>query len=190
MQIDGTSSQGRSDLLKIGSGREEGRRQRASHLGASLFLAVVFWGAGLVNALSQQLPTTPPPDIHLPSSGENLLSFFSKRTPYEFWLTCIIILLGVFVIVALMRSISRISGHHPEDISRPIIIVTIVTGTLILVTAGYSNDQIAPAFGLFGTIVGYILGRMGRGSSVAQDGAPDRAAAKSEPHPSTSGEIK
>jgi hypothetical protein len=44
-------------------------------------------------------------------------------------------------------------------------VVTIIVSALILVIAGFSNDQIAPAFGLFGTIVGYMLGRM---SSTAQ----------------------
>jgi len=29
-----------------------------------------------------------------------------------------------------------------------------------LITAGYSNDQIAPAVGLLGTIAGYLLGRI------------------------------
>ena len=59
-----------------------------------------------------------------------------------------------------MWSVGRTQNHRPEDATRPIIIVTVIIGTLILVTAGYSNEQIAPAFGLFGTIIGYILGRL------------------------------
>ena len=133
--------------------------------------------------------TTPPPAVQLPASGENLAMFFSKRTPYEFWLTCIIILLGVFVIIVLMRGVGRISTHRPEDISRPVIIVTIVTGTLILVTAGYSNEQIAPAFGLFGTIIGYILGRIGP-AAAARDATYDGTAVKSETKPSPIGGIR
>jgi hypothetical protein len=39
-------------------------------------------------------------------------------------------------------------------------VVTVIIGTLLLVTVGYNNEQIAPAFGLFGTIVGYLLGRL------------------------------
>jgi hypothetical protein len=35
------------------------------------------------------------------------------------------------------------------------------------VKAGYSNEQIAPAFGLFGTIIGYILGRLSPRDSAA-----------------------
>jgi hypothetical protein len=38
-------------------------------------------------------------------------------------------------------------------------ILFVIMATMVLITAGYNNEQIAPAFGLFGTIVGYILGR-------------------------------
>jgi hypothetical protein len=42
----------------------------------------------------------------------------------------------------------------------------VITGTLILITVGYSNEQVAPAFGLFGTIVGYMLGRLSQSSAT------------------------
>jgi hypothetical protein len=93
-----------------------------------------------------------------PSSGKNL-SLSLGKTPYEFWLTVMIGLFGLSVIGALMFSLRRVAHARPEDISRPIIVVTVISGTLMLVTVGYSNEQIAPAFGLFGTIVGYMLGR-------------------------------
>jgi hypothetical protein len=114
---------------------------------------------------AQQLPTPPATMIANPNAGGNLMSFFSVRTPYEFWLTLLIGLIGLIIIAALIWSVSRVEHRRPEDITRPIIVVTIIMGTLILVTAGYSNEQIAPAFGLFGTIVGYILGRLSQQSS-------------------------
>jgi hypothetical protein len=114
---------------------------------------------------AQQQPTPPPSMTANPSAGGNLMNFFSVRTPYEFWLTSLIGLIGLIIIAALIWSVNRVEHRRPEDITRPIIIVTIITGTLILVTAGYSNEQIAPAFGLFGTIVGYILGRLAQQSS-------------------------
>jgi hypothetical protein len=39
------------------------------------------------------------------------------------------------------------------------IIVVVVGGSLFLLTAGYSQDQMTPIIGLLGTIVGYALGR-------------------------------
>lgn len=38
-------------------------------------------------------------------------------------------------------------------------VTLIVVGTLFLISAGISPQQISPALGLFGTIVGYLLGR-------------------------------
>jgi hypothetical protein len=101
----------------------------------------------------------PPPELKNPSVGANLTGFFTSKTPYEFWLTCLICLFGLAVIYALLFGLRRSSNARPEDIARPIIVVTVITGTLMLITVGYNNEQIAPAFGLFGTIVGYMLGR-------------------------------
>ena len=117
------------------------------------------------NALAQQQPPphTPPPN---PSAGGNLLSALG-RSGYEFWLTCIISIVGISIIVLLIYSITRHTKPRPEDISRPVIVVTVILSTLILVTAGYSNEQIAPAFGLFGTIIGYILGRLSSPASAS-----------------------
>lgn len=48
---------------------------------------------------------------------------------------------------------------NPDMSYRAILVTIIIGSTLFLITAGYSNDQIAPAMGLFGTIAGYLLGR-------------------------------
>jgi hypothetical protein len=71
-------------------------------------------------------------------------------------------LFGVVVILLFLVNVRRIENRRTEDVARPVIVVTLIVGGLILVTAGYSNEQIAPAFGLLGTIAGYILGRMSR----------------------------
>jgi glycerol uptake facilitator-like aquaporin len=115
---------------------------------------------------AEQQPTPPASMIANPNTGGNLMSFFSVRTPYEFWLTSLIGFIGLIIIAALIWSVNKVEHRRPEDITRPIVVVTIIIGTLILVTAGYSNEQIAPAFGLFGTIVGYILGRLAQQSSA------------------------
>lgn len=130
----------------------------------SLVLSVIF---SISSTLAQQQPSpyTPPPN---PSVGGNLTNAFG-RTSYEFWLTCLICFVGIIIIVLLIYSITRYTEAKPEDISRPVIVVTVIVSALILVTAGYSNEQIAPAFGLFGTIVGYILGRL------SSSGSPPRS---------------
>jgi hypothetical protein len=114
-------------------------------------------------ALAQQVPAPPvPPANPLPSSGStgNLTDFIFKKAPYEFWLTCLIIGFGLTVLALYIYAIRNIENRRPEDVSRALIVITVITGSLVLITAGYSNEQIAPAFGLFGTVIGYMLGRM------------------------------
>jgi hypothetical protein len=131
----------------------------------------------VTEAAAQQSPRPPAPELPNPSTGGNigLAEFLGSRTPYEFWLTCIIIGFGLFVIVLLLWHFRGVPDRRGEDVARAVIIVTVIVGSLILVTAGYSNDQIAPAFGLFGTIVGYILGRLSPGlsSPPAPSGSSD-----------------
>ena len=142
--------------------------------------------AGIFAAIAICLPQTakavdtlpPPPELKNPSVGANLTGFFTSKTPYEFWLTCLICLFGLAVIYALLFAMRRTPTARPEDIARPIIVVTVITGTLMLITVGYNNEQIAPAFGLFGTIVGYMLGRFAQPQQplepTQEQAAPDQ----------------
>jgi hypothetical protein len=131
-------------------------RQAAIQLGLTVLLTLLTLGANA--EMSPARP--PPPSVPNPAEGSNLIDFFNKKTPYEFWLTCIILLFGLIVIAVLTFGMRGIQGRRPEDLSRSLIVVMVITSALVLITAGFSNDQIAPAFGLFGTIVGYMLGRL------------------------------
>ncbi len=63
----------------------------------------------------------------------------------------------------------------------------IITGAILLVTAGYSNEQMTPVIGLLGAIAGYLLGsvekpdeprqsgRQAEGTSQASESGPDHA---------------
>ena len=133
---------------------------------------VTFGAAWLASAASAQQVADhpPPPPTPNPGSGGNLFEFFTGKTPHEFWLTVIIIMFGLTVLLLLLWALRSAPDRRPEDISRALIVITVITSSLILITAGYSNEQVAPAFGIFGTIVGYMLGRMSdqsRGASMA-----------------------
>jgi hypothetical protein len=140
-------------------------------------------------ARAEPVTLPPAPDLRNPSTGGNLGrpglgEFFSSRTPYEFWLTCVIVAFGLIVILVLLFHFRTIPDRRAEDVARAVVVVTVIVGTLILVTAGYSNDQIAPAFGLFGTIVGYILGRLSQRGSDGDPGAyrsTDQASNRGKP---------
>ena len=104
-----------------------------------------------------QAATNPPPagtTAHAPTPGTHFLS------TYEGELALVIVGLGVVVLLTLTVLLWR-KEASAEDSIRAYALVLIIIGTIVLICAGYSNDQIAPAVGLFGTVVGYLLGRKG-----------------------------
>ncbi len=94
------------------------------------------------------------------NGGDGGAIFDMKRllTRFEFWLTLLVVLFGA-IVVALQFLLLR--GHRTtgDDILKVFGVTLIVVGSLVLITAGFSDKQIAPAMGLFGTISGYLLGR-------------------------------
>jgi RsiW-degrading membrane proteinase PrsW (M82 family) len=77
----------------------------------------------------------------------------------EFWLALGVLLFGFVVLFMQFILLRRTPGAGPEDVLRLFTVTIIVIGTLALIAIGYSSQQIAPALGLFGTILGYLLGR-------------------------------
>jgi hypothetical protein len=78
--------------------------------------------------------------------------------------------LGFGTLVLILQMIAMRKVHSsPEDILRTFSVTLVITGTLFLIAAGYDNNQIAPAVGLFGTLVGYVLGRR---SSTPEEKTP------------------
>lgn len=96
----------------------------------------------------------PPPEIKADEAGVGALSEFEYR------LSLLVLVFGVvaLVIEAILLSRGRRTPVSATDASRVIVITVIVTGTLFVVTAGFSAETIAPALGLFGTVAGYLIG--------------------------------
>jgi hypothetical protein len=97
-----------------------------------------------------------PPPSGAPAPAPIAGTHFLSTTEGE--LTLAIIALGVLVILA-MSFVLRAKSASADDAIRAYSITLIIIGTMVLICAGYSNDQIAPAMGLFGTVAGYLLGR-------------------------------
>src|SRR5262245_45151419 len=69
----------------------------------------------------------------------------------EFMLSVMVLILGL-VALALAFLLLRSRQISADDMIRLMSVILIIVGTLFLITAGFSSDQIAPAMGLFGTI--------------------------------------
>jgi len=129
---------------------------------ANLAAAIFFMAGASVTAFAQEIiPDGPvianPP---APAGGSELLD--TRLIPFEFWLTVVILTFGLVLSVLTIRFLSSTVARKTEEAIRALVVLWVIIGTLTLITAGYSDQQIAPAFGLFGTIVGYILGKSDR----------------------------
>jgi hypothetical protein len=80
----------------------------------------------------------------------------------EFWLSVIILTFGTLIIVIEYFLLRGVIKEKTEEIARTYTVTLIIIGTLVLISAGLTSEQISPALGLFGTIAGYLLGRSDR----------------------------
>jgi len=100
------------------------------------------------------------------ASSAGRVTLMSDR---ELWLTIAVLTFGIFVVLTQAYLIKGVIHRQTDSVLRISLVTLIIVGTLALITAGFSNDQIAPALGLFGTIAGYLIGRQERGSSTDQE---------------------
>jgi len=102
------------------------------------------------------------------SSGNNPSELVIKpRSMTEIYLSLGVLAFGLILVAFTGVFTLRRSMGWDQEATRVFTISVIVTAGLFLITAGYSDQQIAPMFGLLGTIIGYLLGK-----SPAQEHAP------------------
>lgn len=108
-----------------------------------------------IPAAPPALGNEPPTDAAMafPAGG-----FLTQR---ETWAAAAVLLFG-FAMAMVATHLIRAKTLPASEAIRLVALILIVTGTLFLVTAGYSAEQIAPALGLLGTVAGYLLGRSER----------------------------
>jgi len=67
--------------------------------------------------------------------------------------------LGYSLIVLLVAAVIAKGLKTAEQAIRLFTVVLIINSAVFFIVAGYSSQQIAPAFGLLGTMAGYVLGK-------------------------------
>jgi hypothetical protein len=132
-------------------------------------LQLVFWILlfGGANVLAQQDSSVAIIDMHEVSNTKTELSTadetgrineLTHKNAIFFKLSRSVLGFGLIVIVLETILILR-KKIEEENAVRFIVVTLIITAALFLITAGYSNDQIAPVMGLLGAIAGYLLGK-------------------------------
>lgn len=76
----------------------------------------------------------------------------------EVQLTFALLVFGL-IILGLQFLMMRMTNGDSQTMLKMSTVTLVIISTLFLITAGFSSEQIAPATGLLGTIVGYVLGR-------------------------------
>lgn len=80
-------------------------------------------------------------------------------TSIEILLSISVLSFGLCVLLMQTFLVTRVpSGWTPAAILRSYGLTLILTFAVLLITAGYSNQQILPVIGLLGTVAGYLLG--------------------------------
>jgi hypothetical protein len=119
--------------------------------------------------------TNQPPEVkQAPAAGagagdDSPKAYVTFKTPYEFFLCVITVVLGVGTLLLLVVMYWR-SGPSEEFI-RAFIVTSVIFAALFLIVAGYNEKQTAPVFGLLGTILGYVFGKVAA-STPARTGTP------------------
>ena len=79
------------------------------------------------------------------------------RMDYFYWNTAMgVAIVTVFIVCF---CVMHLFGRATGSFSRYFIVVTAIGTTIFLMVMGYTEAQVAPAFGLLGTILGYIFGK-------------------------------
>jgi hypothetical protein len=95
-----------------------------------------------------------------PSQGGTLT--VNPLDSFQFYLAGMVLGFGLIIIFSQFFMLRNVKNLSADDIARNCVITIVTTTALLLVIVGYSSAQIAAAFGLFGTIIGYLLGKSNR----------------------------
>jgi hypothetical protein len=108
--------------------------------------------AAEIRALEAQIEALPPPPV---SGGATLPTWWSVQDAMTISAATLVFGLVAFLVGAYVMRREQSS----DALLRVLGTILIVFSTLFLLVAGYTDAQVAPAFGLLGTIAGYIFGK-------------------------------
>lgn len=108
--------------------------------------------------------------INAKPQSQQIVGFENFMTSREMWLSLFVLLFGLAIIGVQYLLMRSVVARHISEIFKLFTVTLIIIGTLLLISSGFSGEQIAPALGLFGTIAGYILAKSGDDRASNQSG--------------------
>jgi hypothetical protein len=97
--------------------------------------------------------------ITVPVSGQSVPPVAPSWWSNQNAMTISVVVLGFGAITILIAAYMIRAERDSQVILRILATLSIITFAVFLIVAGYSDQQIAPAMGLLGTIAGYLLGK-------------------------------
>ncbi len=104
------------------------------------------------------VPATTGPSVEFPEYTKPKDSGTHHWTSVEVYLSFAVLVFAVIVLALQTFLIVKIQGWDPKSVLRMNCLTLVIASALLLITAGYSAEQVAPAMGLLGSIGGYLLG--------------------------------
>lgn len=105
----------------------------------------------------EQAPTQK--ELRQAPAGAQVGSSPRWHQPVEIVFSLAVLVFGAGLIVLFTRKLLGQGNAWRAMYLRLVVLTIVVTAGLFVITAGYSEQQIAPMMGLLGTLVGYLLGR-------------------------------
>jgi uncharacterized membrane protein len=122
---------------------------------AIMILLIQFFLAFFVH--SQDTPTMNKSEV-----PANELETSNKAQPVrsyrEFLMGCSVLIFGI-VTLLLEYMLIKNRDFKSDEILRLFTTTFIIISTLFLITVGYTTTIISPVIGLYGTVIGYLLGK-------------------------------
>jgi hypothetical protein len=143
-------------------GHRRGKIQLPYHLWAPFLfgplLSLLY--IGRIIAQSTSLATNPPP-----LANTDKVVAVPLLSNQELILSIVVLLFGVYVVTLQYRLLKDAQSGADESL-RALTVTLIVVISLAMISSGYGKEQISPVLGLFGTIIGYLLGASKTGRPI------------------------
>lgn len=133
------------------------------HKGRMIATAAYLYGASCLCLRAQDAPQPP-----VNRAGQNL-AVVNPLTSFQMWACFLCVFIGLLVFAGQFYLLLKVERVTADDIVKNCTITLVIIGALILIVAGYNSQQTAQAFGLFGTVIGYLLGRSAGKSEGRQE---------------------
>ncbi|MBC8356891.1 MAG: hypothetical protein H8E66_33385 [Planctomycetes bacterium] len=87
----------------------------------------------------------------------------------EYILSAFVLVFGVCILGFVFYVIYERHDEWDDASFKAMTVPLVIFAGLFLVTAGYDRDQMAPMFGLLGTLIGYVLGQNAAGKEKVEE---------------------